>query len=230
MPLNYQQSNDGTLRDPSGNTVGKVDMHGQVRDGWQDKGRIDKDGKYYDEYGHDQGWSVQDSGSSGGGGGLIAILVVLVVALSAALFGKVLSTETGRKAATIVGIAALVIAIAFGVGALIYNAVDAQARESETAQALANPNAVITIRRVADVPCSGDNCDIKKGRYTVKSNLRTVNVRVDGWCCWDILGPGQSITCECDEEQYGRKVQGCFSVSVIKRSLEDIDIGRPICY
>jgi hypothetical protein len=206
MSINYQQNKDGTLRDPSGDIIGKVETDGKVRDGWQDKGYIDEDGKYHDEYGQDRGWTVQDSNGGSGEGALIAVLVLMLVSL----FTGILSTKTGRRIA----------------------------RDSEAAWVSANPDSVITIIRIGDGPsCYGENCEVKTGRYTITSNLRTLNVRLMNGCGFygfgRILGPGQSTTDDCEEERYGEKVNLCFSVSVIKQpgfDAEYVYTDRQICY
>ena len=232
MSINYQQNKDGTLRDPSGDIIGKVETDGKVRDGWQDKGYIDEDGKYHDEYGQDRGWTVQDSNGGSGEGALIAVLVLMLVSL----FTGILSTKTGRRIAGIVSVIALAATIILGIGYLALNALDSQARDSEAAWVSANPDSVITIIRIGDGPCYGENCEVKTGRYTITSNLRTLNVRLNGCGFYgfgSILGPGESTTNDCEEERYGEKVNPCFPVSVIKQpgfDAEYVYTDRQICY
>jgi formylglycine-generating enzyme required for sulfatase activity len=60
----YKVGNDRILRDNNGNTIGKVGYDNQVRDSYHDRGKINSDGKYIDQYGRDLGYSVRDTGSS----------------------------------------------------------------------------------------------------------------------------------------------------------------------
>lgn len=80
MSINHQIDNDRVLRDSSGNTIGKVDFDGEVRDGYHLRGHVDNDGRYIDEYGRDHGWAVQRGNSSGsassGAGVVVGLLAV----------------------------------------------------------------------------------------------------------------------------------------------------------
>jgi hypothetical protein len=82
---NYKVDRDGTLRDSSGQDIGKVGFKNQVYDGWQQRGHIADNGRYIDEYGRDMGWtepggsSRSDSSTAsalGSGCGLLGLLIM----------------------------------------------------------------------------------------------------------------------------------------------------------
>ncbi len=92
---NYRIDRDRTLRDYRGNRIGEVDYWNRVRDGYRDRGHVDTNDRYVDEYGRDQGWALPDYGGNGGGGlalllvmGFVALMVWLISALSELLNGS----------------------------------------------------------------------------------------------------------------------------------------------
>lgn len=78
---NYRIDKDRTLRDSRGNRVGDMDYWNRVRDGYRDRGHVDANDRYTDEYGRDQGWALPDYGGGDGGFGLVLLLVMGFVAL-----------------------------------------------------------------------------------------------------------------------------------------------------
>lgn len=68
---------DRNVRNRRGQQIGKSDYSGNVKNGYQNRGKIVND-RYIDEYGRDNGW-VKRSGNSSGGGGGSAIIVLLLV-------------------------------------------------------------------------------------------------------------------------------------------------------
>lgn len=89
---NYRIDRNRTLRDYRGNRIGEVDYWNRVRDGYRDRGHVDANDRYVDEYGRDQGWALPDYGGDGGGGlvlllvmGFVALIVWLISALSEVL-------------------------------------------------------------------------------------------------------------------------------------------------
>jgi len=86
MSINPQIDNDRVLRNSSGNTIGKVDFDGEVRDGYHSRGHVNNDGRYIDEYGRDHGWTVPGKNSSSSDGGSLAgaaVGVGMAVAMAA---------------------------------------------------------------------------------------------------------------------------------------------------
>jgi hypothetical protein len=102
MP-NYSVDNGRIVRDSIGRTIGKADYDGQVRDGSHDKGHIDSNGRYHDEYGRDMGWA-SNKGSSGDGdgfaGGLIVLVIIGIVAGVKWLISKHKENTTSKQTAT----------------------------------------------------------------------------------------------------------------------------------
>jgi len=86
---NFTVGNSGQLKDTQGTTIGQVDYHGQVRDGLKDRGRVDDQGRYTDEYGRDRGWTVRSSGGDGGGGAGAAAGILILGLLTLGIFSLV---------------------------------------------------------------------------------------------------------------------------------------------
>ncbi len=61
---NHQISNDGTLRDSNGREIGEADYGGHISSGGSDKGYINNDDRYIDQYGRDLGWVTKGSDNS----------------------------------------------------------------------------------------------------------------------------------------------------------------------
>ncbi len=98
---NYRIDKDRTLRDSRGNRVGDVDYWNRVHDGYRDRGHVDANDRYTDEYGRDQGWALPDYGGSDGGGGLALLLVMGFVALVVwliSVLGEALGSSKSRPA------------------------------------------------------------------------------------------------------------------------------------
>jgi len=97
---NYRIDKDRTLRDYRGNRVGDVDYWNRVHDGYRDRGHVDANDRYTDEYGRDRGWALPDYGGGDGGMGLVLLLVMgfvaLIVWLISAL-GEALSAPKSRS-------------------------------------------------------------------------------------------------------------------------------------
>ena len=78
--MNNTRDNNNNLYNSSGQSIGKVQIDGSVRDGYRERGKITDNGRYVDEYGRDQGWVVNgaSSNSSSGGelGGLAGLLLL----------------------------------------------------------------------------------------------------------------------------------------------------------
>ena len=123
MPLTYQKDQDETLRDTAGNVVGKVDRDGTVRDGWRDKGYIDKDGRYHDEYGRDQGWTTESTSGGDWSGVLLGGLIYSLIRL----FIWMIHTPKGRKVALILGSALVTF---YAVCGILYLAMGAEGGRS----------------------------------------------------------------------------------------------------
>lgn len=87
---NYRLDRDRTLRDYRGTPIGKVDYWNRVRDGYRDRGQIDANDRYIDEYGRERGWTLPDYGGGEGGLGLAFLLVMGFVALMIWLISKLL--------------------------------------------------------------------------------------------------------------------------------------------
>ena len=98
---NYRIDKDRTLRDYRGNRVGNVDHWNRVRDGYRDRGHVDANDRYTDEYGRDQGWALPDYSGGDGGFGLALLLVMGFVALIVwliSVLGEALGASKSRPA------------------------------------------------------------------------------------------------------------------------------------
>lgn len=97
---NHTIDNDRILRDASGKEIGKVDHDGTVRDGYRQRGTVNSDGRYIDEYGRDMGWTVSGGRSSSGGGSSLesgCMALPFIVAIGSFFALKDMTPEKRRK-------------------------------------------------------------------------------------------------------------------------------------
>ena len=86
---NHKIDNKGTLSNEKGDIIGKVDNDGSVYDGHHQKGNIDSDGRYINEFGQNKGWAVgsvsNDSSGVEATGCFFAAIIAIIVALIAGI-------------------------------------------------------------------------------------------------------------------------------------------------
>lgn len=101
---NHKLDNKSMLTDGKGNIVGKVANDGGVYDGYHQKGNIDSDGRYINEFGQDKGWAVPSVSSDSSGVEAAGCFFAAIIAIIAALIAGIADPEHRKTALIIFGL------------------------------------------------------------------------------------------------------------------------------